>query len=86
MEDLYRSQFRLPYALYEHLKAASDRSGRSLNAELVYRLTQTFDSDRAGSAGSAGSAASLADKLARPENRGELESLLNVIQRIAEKI
>jgi hypothetical protein len=79
MEDLYRSQFRLPYSLYEHLKAAADRSGRSLNAELVYRLTQTFDSERAGSA------ASLADKLARPENRGELESLLSAIQRIADK-
>ncbi|MFX6258380.1 Arc family DNA-binding protein, partial [Acinetobacter baumannii] len=38
MEDTYRSQFRLPYALYELLKAAADANKRSVNAELVSRL------------------------------------------------
>ncbi len=42
MEDLYRSQFRLPYSLYEHLKEAADRNHRSVNAELVARLESTF--------------------------------------------
>ena len=79
MEDLYRSQFRLPYPLYERLKAASDSSGRSVNGELVYRLGQTFDSDKLVSV------ASLADKLTRPENRGELEALLLTTQQIASK-
>jgi hypothetical protein len=42
MEDLYRSQFRLPGALYEQLKEAAQREGRSINAEVVARLQQTF--------------------------------------------
>lgn len=42
MEDLYRSQFRLPYPLYEKLKAHADKAGRSVNAELVARLEQSF--------------------------------------------
>ena len=42
MDDLYRSQFRLPYPLYEKLKAHADKSGRSVNAELVARLEQSF--------------------------------------------
>lgn len=43
MDDTYRSQFRLPYPLYEKLKAAADHSGRSLNAELVARLQDSFE-------------------------------------------
>ena len=81
MEDLYRSQFRMPYSLYERLKEAADHSGRSVNAELVYRLGQTFEFD----GDKIGSVASLADKLALPENRGELEVLLTAIHRIASK-
>lgn len=42
MEDLYRSQFRLPYSLYESLKEAADKNRRSVNAELVARLDETF--------------------------------------------
>lgn len=42
MEDTYRSQFRLPYALYEHLKSAADNNKRSVNAELVARLEESF--------------------------------------------
>lgn len=42
MEEIYRSQFRLPYALYEQLKGAADLNHRSVNAELVARLEQSF--------------------------------------------
>lgn len=42
MDDLYRSQFRLPYSLYESLKEAADKNHRSVNAELVARLESTF--------------------------------------------
>lgn len=41
-EDIYRSQFRLPYSLYELLKASADENHRSVNAELIARLESTF--------------------------------------------
>lgn len=41
-DDLYRSQFRLPYELYEQLKAAADANKNSVNAELVARLQESF--------------------------------------------
>ncbi|MCV4285111.1 Arc family DNA-binding protein [Pseudomonas capsici] len=41
-EDIYRSQFRLPYTLYELLKASADENHRSVNAELVARLESSF--------------------------------------------
>lgn len=43
MEELYRSQFRLPWALYEQLKERAEVEGRSLNAEVVKRLEASFD-------------------------------------------
>ncbi|VVE59051.1 Arc family DNA-binding protein [Pandoraea sputorum] len=42
MEDTHRSQYRLPWALYEALKAAAEKNRRPLNAELVARLETTF--------------------------------------------
>lgn len=42
MEDIYRSQFRLPYSLYEQLKKAADTNHRSVNAELIARLEASF--------------------------------------------
>ncbi|WP_175983232.1 Arc family DNA-binding protein [Caballeronia zhejiangensis] len=42
MEDTHRSQYRLPWPLYEELKAAADKNRRPLNAELVARLESTF--------------------------------------------
>lgn len=48
MEDLYRSQFRLPNALYESLREAAHRQGRSINAEVVARLQQTFTAEHDG--------------------------------------
>lgn len=41
-KDTYRSQFRLPWDLYDRLKEASETSGRSLNAEVVARLEASF--------------------------------------------
>ena len=42
-DDIYRSQFRLPYDLYEKLKAEADKHHRSLNAEIVTRLSESFE-------------------------------------------
>lgn len=42
MEDIYRSQFRIPYSLYELLKASADENRRSVNAELISRLESSF--------------------------------------------
>lgn len=39
--ETYRSQFRLPFSLFERLKASSDKNRRSLNAELV-SLLETY--------------------------------------------
>lgn len=43
-EDLYRSQFRMPYELYEKLKASADQNHRSVNAELVAILSEALSS------------------------------------------
>lgn len=40
--DYHRSQYRLPDALYERLKAAAEGNGRSLNSEIVARLEASF--------------------------------------------
>lgn len=42
MEEIYRSQFRLPQSLYELLKASADENRRSVNAELISRLESSF--------------------------------------------
>ncbi|HBP79843.1 MAG TPA: hypothetical protein DD685_13645 [Halomonas sp.] len=42
-DDTYRSQFRLPYDLYEKLKAESEKNRRSLNAEIVARLDKSLE-------------------------------------------
>lgn len=39
MDEIFRSQFRLPWSLYLQLKEAAGASGRSLNAELVVQLS-----------------------------------------------
>lgn len=41
-DDIYRSQFRLPYSLYEKLKESAEANNRSVNAELVARLEIGF--------------------------------------------
>jgi hypothetical protein len=47
MEEIYRSQFRMPYSLYESLKAAADKNRRSVNAELIARLEEGFEREAA---------------------------------------
>src|SRR5215217_4739097 len=42
---MYRFLLRMPHHLREQLKASADRSGRSLNAELVYRLERSIARD-----------------------------------------
>ncbi|QHF03343.1 Arc family DNA-binding protein [Pseudomonas asturiensis] len=45
MEEIYRSQFRMPQSLYELLKASADNNRRSVNAELISRLESSFSKD-----------------------------------------
>lgn len=47
MDDIYRSQFRLPYPLYEKLKDSAETYHRSLNAEIVARLEESIAADNA---------------------------------------
>jgi hypothetical protein len=42
MSDIYRSQFRMPFTLFEKLKAEAGKAGRSVNAELVGRLERSL--------------------------------------------
>lgn len=42
-KDTYRSQFRMPQELYERLKTEADKNRRSVNAELVARLEDSFN-------------------------------------------
>lgn len=42
-EKIYRSQFRLPFPLYERLKASADKNHRSVNSELVSLLERSAD-------------------------------------------
>ncbi|MGV7211391.1 Arc family DNA-binding protein [Oxalobacteraceae bacterium A2-2] len=42
MSEIYRSQFRMPFKLFEKLKAEAGKSGRSVNAELVGRLERSL--------------------------------------------
>lgn len=43
--DQHRSQFRIPYPLYERLKAEAEAQKRSLNSEIVARLEASFAAD-----------------------------------------
>lgn len=42
MKDIYRSQFRLPWPLYEQLKESATKNRRPLNAEIVARLESSY--------------------------------------------
>ena len=48
MDDIFRSQFRLPYPLYEKLKEEAENANRSLNAEIVARLQASVEQPRLG--------------------------------------
>lgn len=84
MEEVYRSQFRLPYSLYEQLKASADKSRRSVNAELVARLEESLERESANQ--------QVADRLeaaktARPVGQSEAAAvLLQGIDEFKEKL
>lgn len=40
--DHHRSQYRIPYPLYDRLKAEAEAGKRSVNGEIVARLEATF--------------------------------------------
>jgi len=90
MEDIYRSQFRLPYPLYEQLKASADANHRSVNAELVARLEQSFQHESQPSKMAEKALALSGEKqpseeakaLAKRISKEELEALLTVILQI----
>lgn len=42
MQEIFRSQFRLPVDLADKLRASAEASGRSMNAEIVARLEETI--------------------------------------------
>lgn len=43
-DDFFRTQIRIPADLHRALKDATEDSGRSLNAEIVARLSESFRS------------------------------------------
>ncbi|SMF56509.1 Arc family DNA-binding protein [Pseudogulbenkiania subflava] len=64
-EYIYRTQLRLPNKIYARLKAASEQSGRSLNAEIVHRVEESFNSKHLGA------------NAGRPPERQKTELLLD---------
>lgn len=48
MQDIFRSQFRLPSELAEKLREEAERNNRSLNAEVVARLEGSFSIEKEG--------------------------------------
>lgn len=44
MQDIFRSQFRLPVELADKLRESAEASNRSMNAEVVARLEDSFSS------------------------------------------
>ncbi|MCW5568189.1 MAG: Arc family DNA-binding protein [Dokdonella sp.] len=45
--DPIRSQLRLPAGLHEAIKIAAEKSGRSMNAEIVSRLQESIEIEEA---------------------------------------
>ena len=87
MEDFYRIQFRLPHPLYERLKAEAAKSGRSLNAELVYQLGVALALPQSHANELQPIEVEfiyrLIAKLSAPENRAHLHSIVESIEQAA---
>jgi hypothetical protein len=85
MEENIRSQLRLPPALHERLKSEAEKSGRSLNSEIVHRLMMSLTTPVTLNVGAQAIAtpsdliAAAAAQLAAPENRSKLEQILGII-------
>lgn len=43
--DIQKTALRLPKGLHEAIHIAAKESGRTMNAEIVYRLQQSFDAE-----------------------------------------
>ena len=41
-KDYFRTQVRFPPKLYAEIKKNAERSGRSINAEIIYRLENFY--------------------------------------------
>lgn len=70
----------------DRIKTAAEANGRSMNAEIVYRLAASLAEDAMTSNlshdGPNDRAKGWAEHLTKTENRGELEELLSVVQEI----
>lgn len=92
--DTFRSQFRLPYPLYESLKALAQKNGRSLNAELVARLQRSIEADDVLGGGDALDTAAYQAMAVSVLNKNidhsglskDMEMTLSQLTRIGEKI
>lgn len=47
-DDFFRTQIRIPAEIHRALKDATEDSGRSMNAEIVARLEQSFAAQGSG--------------------------------------
>lgn len=83
MEDIVRSQLRVPSDLHDQLKECAERSGRSLNAEIVFRLTESLGRAAAPPPAGNSKADDLAERLSNPAHREELRALLDTLYRLA---
>lgn len=85
MDENIRSQLRLPSSLHQELKIAAEKSGRSLNSEIVHRLMISLSAPLAPNVDAQVFATGLdfvttaAAQLAAPENRSKLEQILEII-------
>ena len=85
MDENIRSQLRLPPALHQQLKVEAEKSGRSLNSEIVHRLMISVNMPVTLNVGTQAFAtpsdmvAAAAAQLAAPENRAKLEQILGII-------
>lgn len=44
-DEIQKTALRLPKSLHEAIHAAAKESGRTMNAEIVYRLQQSFENE-----------------------------------------
>ncbi|TAM86667.1 MAG: Arc family DNA-binding protein [Candidimonas sp.] len=79
----------MPDGMRDRIKVAAQASGRSMNAEIVYRLEQSFSDDRARTLLSEQKpddfATEFANYLSDPKNRTELEGLAALVRRMITK-
>lgn len=82
MEDIVRSQLRVPFALHEQLRQSAERSGRSLNAEIIYRLSESLKSIPSVQSSVNPKVDDLVGRLSNPAHQDELRTLLDTLYRL----